>query len=68
MIINWQSLDHTTIRYCHSKGMKVFTYTVDTVDQIQDFEVDGVVFNKIFHYYNNGCAAIKANGCKHGGE
>ena len=48
MVINWQSLDHTTIEYCHSKGVKVFTYTVDTMDQIQDFEVDGVVINKIF--------------------
>ena len=47
MVINWQSLDHDTIRYCHSKGMKVFTYTLDTMGQLQDFEVDGVVVNKI---------------------
>ena len=47
MVINWQSLDHDTIRYCHSKGMKVFTYTPDTMGQLRDFEVDGVVVNKI---------------------
>ena len=48
IVICWQVLDHSTIEYCHSRGMKVFTYTPDTMDQIQDFEVDGIVVNKMW--------------------
>ena len=47
IVFFWQVLDHETIEYCHGRGMKVFTYTVNTMDYIHRFNVDGVVSNKI---------------------
>lgn len=52
LVIHWVALDEAMIEWCHQTGRQVFTYTVNTKEELEyvlKFKVDGIISNYEIH-------------------